>query len=404
MATQSPRRRTVASATDAKRRAVETVDGAAHHLVTLSHTMHARPELAFQEHESAAVLADALQRAGFDVTMGVGGLATAFVASAGNPDGPAVFVCCEYDALPELGHACGHNVIGAAGVGAGLALLPLAERLGGRVVVIGTPAEEGGGGKAILADHGLFDGAAAVMLVHPSNSDVAAPVFRAAATVDVRFRGRAAHAAMAPEHGRNALDAAVTSYGSIAHLRSRLSAGDAVSMTFGTSAPPNVVPDRADGAVMARSPTSRGLTSILDNVRTCCASGAAAAGCTWSLSPRGPTYREMRSSAPLASAFAANAKRLGRPMGCGSSKAARAGSTDLGNVSLLAPTIHPMFAIAPRTVGLHTPAFARAAVGEAADRGLIDASKAMAMTAIDVWSSRELRQQLHRSRNHQEES
>ena len=228
-----------ASVAEAKRRAAGSVDDVAQRLVAISRAIHARPELAFAEHDSAAMLAGELQRAGFAVEVGVGGLATAFLATAGHPDAPAVIVCCEYDALPELGHACGHNVIGAAGLGAGLALLPVVERLGGRIVVMGTPAEEGGGGKAILAERGWFEGAAAVLLVHPSNEDVVTPPFRAAATVDVRFRGRSTHAAMAPEQGRNALDAAVSAYGSVALLRGRLPLGDTVSMTFGTTAPPN---------------------------------------------------------------------------------------------------------------------------------------------------------------------
>ena len=200
----------------------ENVERYAPALVDASHDIHARPELGFEERHACALLSRRAADAGLDVEVGAYGLPTSFRARAGDGPGPHVIVCCEYDSLPDLGHACGHNVIAAAGLGAGLALAPLAARLGGRLTLLGTPAEEGGGGKVVLLERGAFDGAAAVLLVHPATSDVVLPPLRAATRFRATFHGRAAHTGIAPEQGRNALDALVLAYQATNALRSSI--------------------------------------------------------------------------------------------------------------------------------------------------------------------------------------
>lgn len=370
----------------AKRAACSIVDGLADGLIAVSHDVHAHPELAHAEHRAAALLAACLHRGGLSIERSAFGLPTAVAGRAGRT-GPLVVVCCEYDALPGLGHACGHNVVAAAGLGAGLALARLAGPLGGRVLVLGTPAEEGGGGKIRLAGQGAFAGACAVMLAHPSSNETVLPHINASSTLEVVTRGRAAHASMHPEAGVNALDAMVLGYLGLAALRQHLPYTDKVHgiITRGGEAP-SVVPARAVGLFMARSATSAGLTVVRRRIEACLEAGAHAAGAGLTLRWRWPTYREMRHNLPLAAACEANLRALGRnPVPPADLPPTSAASTDLGNVSHMVPAIHPKLAICPPGVVQHSPAFARWAAGPAADRAVLDGAKALAMTAIDVW-------------------
>ena len=196
-------------------------------LVDLSRQIHARPELGYEEHFAHDLLTRVLEDEGLSVTRSARGIDTAFEARAGS-DGPTVAVLCEYDALPAIGHACGHNVIAAAGLGAGLAAAALADELGGRVVVIGTPAEEGGGGKLRLIDAGAFAGVDAALMVHPADADLLAMDVIAVHEVVVSYTGEAAHAAAYPHRGRNALDAAVLGYVNVAALRQHIAPGERI--------------------------------------------------------------------------------------------------------------------------------------------------------------------------------
>ena len=371
----------------AKQRACAQVDTLADELVAVSHRLHADPELGYQERRAAALLADRLERGGLAVERHAYGLPTAVAGRAGAGGGPLVVLCCEYDALPGMGHACGHNVIAAAGLGAGLALARLARPLGGRVTVLGTPAEEGGGGKIRLGDRGAFDGAAAAMLVHPSSYEIVLPHINAVRMLEATMIGRAAHASMYPERGVDALDALVLGYLGLAALRQHLVPTDKVHgiITEG-GVVPNVVPAKAVGRFMIRSADQRGLDALGRRVLACLSAGAEAAGARLAVREAGPSYREMRHNLPLAGAFEANLRTLGRrPLAPGQVPPSRAGSTDMGNVSQLVAAIHPKLAICPPEVVPHSPAFVAWAAGPAADRAVVDGAKALAMTALDVW-------------------
>ncbi|MDO7866769.1 amidohydrolase [Nocardioides jiangxiensis] len=375
MTTLTPQRADIAGA----------VRALAPQLLSLSHDLHDHPELAWREHRSSAVLASTLERAGLAVSRGAHGLPTAFVAHAGTR-GPLVVLCCEYDALPGLGHGCGHNVIASAAAGAGAVLAPLAARRGGRVVVLGTPAEEGGGGKIELLARGAFDGAAAALLAHPGPNDQVRATFRAAASWRVAFRGRAAHAAMAPEQGRNALDAALLAYDALRAARPTLAFGDQVTavLTEGGRAP-NVVPDRALLRVMTRAAEARRLPALAAVVRRAADAGALATGCSVAVRPDGPTYREVRSDPWLASRAEVHLRSLGRhPLPPRESDVLTAGSTDLGNVSHLVPALHPKLGIG--AVPQHSAEFARAAVSPAGDRAVLDGAALLAHLTLDIWN------------------
>lgn len=354
-------------------------------LVALSHDLHAHPELAWREHRSSAALVGFLARAGLRVEQPAHGLATAFRATAGR-SGPLVVLCCEYDALPGIGHGCGHNVIAAAAAGAGALLARLAVPAGGRVVVLGTPAEEGGGGKIELLARGAFDGAAAALLAHPGPHDQVRATFRAAASYRVTFGGRAAHAAMAPQHGRNALDAAVLAYDALRAARATLSFGDQITAVLpegGTA--PNVVPDRAVLRVMTRAATSARLPALARTVRRAADAGAHATGCSAALSPDGPVYREVRSDPWLAGRAEQHLRACGRrPHPPRESDLLTAGSTDLGNVSHVVPALHPKLAIGD--VPQHSAAFAQAAVSPAGDRAVLDGAALLALLTLDIWN------------------
>jgi amidohydrolase len=382
-----------------KRRLCAEVDRRASELTSLSHAIHARPETAFAESWASSATATTLGAAGFSVTLGAYGVPTAFRAATG-PEGTAtVVICCEYDALPGLGHACGHNVIAAAGVGAGLALRDLALELRRHLTLLGTPAEEQGGGKILLARRGSFRGALAVMLVHPSTEDVVAPALRAALGLEVDFIGRASHAAMAPERGRNALDAAMLAHSAIAALRAGQSFGELVSASLSSDGPPNVVPARTTLRLVVRAPTLVAARALRERVVRSCTSAAVATGCSAEIGPVGLPYDGLRASNALAVSFATNASILGRIMRWGTTaELHRGGSTDLGNISQVISTIHPMFAISPPTVPPHTAGFARSAVGPRADRAILDGAKAMAMTVADIWLRPALRRALEKER------
>lgn len=359
-------------------------------LCAVAHDLHAHPELNFAEVHAHDVLTDLLERAGMHVQRHAHGLDTAFTARAGST-GPTVAVLCEYDALEGIGHACGHNVIATAGVGAGLAAAAVAEQLGGRVVVIGCPAEEGGGGKIALLEAGAFDDVSAAMMVHPADRDltrmdaIAVAQFRAVTT------GAAAHAAAAPQLGRNALDAAVLGYMNVAALRQHIAPDERIHGIFleaGQAA--NIVPERAVAHWMVRAATLEDLDALVARVEACLQAGATAAGCGFEFVECAPRYAEMVDNPVLLQHYAEISAALGRPLEEPDAQSRVVGSTDMGNVSRVVPSIHPMLRIAPSGTAIHTVDFAASAVSEEADRAIGDAAQAMAQTVAALWRDPEI--------------
>ena len=354
-------------------------------LLAASHQIHAHPELGFQEHRAHEILTDLLSDAGLSVTRGAYGLETAFEARAGS-GGPTIAVLCEYDALPGIGHACGHNVIGTAGVGAGIAAASLAEELGATVVVLGTPAEEGGGGKVFLAERGAFEGIDAALMVHPAGLDLARFAAIAIQQIEVTYHGKAAHAAAAPHAGRNALDAAVLGYMNVAALRQHIRPNERIHGIFTEAGEaPNVVPARAAATWYVRSPSVRGLKALKERVLIALEAGASAAGCTMEHRWLDPAYADMVDNEPMVDLYRQNLARTGRALLEPDSLDAVVGSTDMGNISHLVPSIHPMIAVSPPNVAIHTSDFVRYAGGPEGDLAVLDGAKAMACTVVDLW-------------------
>ena len=371
----------------------DTVDALRGELLGLSRAIHARPELAFEEREAAAALVAALRRAGLEVTPGAYGLPTAFEATLGPPGAPCVALLAEYDALPGIGHSCGHNLIATASVGAALALDALGPRLPGRVRVLGTPAEEHGCGKELMARRGAFDGVDAALMMHPAGINLVTMPCIAMAELEVVFHGQAAHAAAMPERGVNALDAMMLAYQGIAALRQHIRTTERIHgiVTDGGQAP-NVVPERTAGRFYVRAANWDELVPLKARVEACFRAGALATGATLELTWGEADYRDIRFNEPLASAFRTNAEALGReffpleklPPGI-------QGSTDLGNVSYRVPSIHPMLAASPPNVTIHHPEFAKWAGSELGEAAALDGAKALAMTALDFFCDGELR-------------
>ena len=370
---------------EAKRRVCDEIDRLAPELLDVSHRIHERPELGFEEHHAHDLLTGVLDDHGLAVQRRAYGVDTAFEARAGTGGGPLVAVVCEYDALPGIGHACGHNIIAASGLGAGLALASLAAEAGARVSVMGTPAEEGGGGKEYMLRAGAFSDIDAAMMVHPANHELS--VFHAVAVhrVNARYTGAAAHAAAAPEKGRNALDAAVLGYNAIAALRQHIRDDERIHGIFTDGgAKPNIVPVTAATEWYVRSTNLTSLQALKERVVACLQAGAAAAGCDIDIEWEDPAYADMNDNPTLLDRYLANLDILGRTPSADPS-ARVVGSTDMGNVSYAVPSIHPMIKVAPTDVPIHTPAFAEHARGPDGDAAVIDGAKVLAMTALDCW-------------------
>jgi amidohydrolase len=355
-------------------------------LLDASHQIHGHPETNYEEHFAHDLLVRILEDEGLDVVRGAYGVDTAFEARAG-ADGPTVAVLCEYDALPGLGHACGHNIIAAAGLGAGLAAAALSRDAGGRVVVLGTPAEEGGGGKIALVRAGALEGVDAALMVHPAGAELTRMTTIAVQEVFATYRGRSAHAAAAPHEGRNALDAAVLGYTAVAALRQHIRPTERVHgiVTEGGDKP-NIVPGRARTEWMVRSDTISSLAALKPRVEAALRSGALATGCDVDLEWKDVTYADMLDSEVLVERWAANARALGREPVEPAADRRVVGSTDMGNVSYAVPAIHPMIQAAPDGTPIHTEDFERSAAGAAGDRAVLDGATALAWTVADLWA------------------
>lgn len=349
-----------------------------------SRWLYDNPEVQFQEYESSAKLAALLGDNGFAVTHPTHGLDTAFEATVGS-SGPRIVICCEYDALPEIGQACGHNIIATAAVGAGIAVAGLVGDLGIRVTVLGTPAEEGGGGKVDLIDAGAFEDAAASMMVHPSPHDLVDPSFQARTSFTVEYYGKESHAAFAPQQGINALDAFVQAYMNVATLRQQILPTDRVHCIIDHGGDANnIIPKYTRSTWGIRSADTERLTELIPKVHACFEAAAAATGCRLEVNQLGHPYLNMISSPVMVDLYQANSTALGRALPLEADVGASGGSSDMGNVSQIVPSIHPMLAIDTAGAVNHQMEFASATVTDSGDRAIRDGALAMAHTIIDM--------------------
>ncbi len=371
------------------------VDAGLTGLVRLSRAIHDHPETAFEEHQACSWTAETLAEGGYAVTQGTAGMPTAFTAEIGS--GPLVVaVCAEYDALPGVGHACGHNIIAASAVGAGLALAGIADELGVTVRVLGTPAEEGGGGKVTMLDHGVFDDVHLAMMIHPWPADWLHGTCLAVSHFDMTFTGKSAHASAAPWEGVNAGDAMTIAQVAIGLLRQQLRAGDQIHgiVTYGGQAA-NIIPEAVTGRFMCRASTLGGLELLEPRVMACFEAGALATGATVTRHDLAPAYSHMESDPDLLGLYRINAESLGRNFDLDDAQAPRPTfSTDMANVSLAVPTIHPLVGIDAAGSVNHQPQFAAACVTPSADAALRDGAVSMAWTVIDAAGSGPVRERL----------
>jgi amidohydrolase len=372
------------------------VDTVARTLLDVSHAIHERPELAFEEHFACEILANTLRNHALTVETGVYTLETAFETTI-NPDldGPTVAVLAEYDALPDIGHACGHNIIATTALGAALALNSVASQLPGRVKLLGTPAEERGGGKELMARAGAFEGIDAALMIHPAGVNLATMPSICIAEVEVIYHGKASHASAMPHKGINALDGLLLAYQAISNLRQHIRSTERIHgiVEEGGSAP-NIVPDRTVGQFYVRAANEKDLAKLKPRVQACFEAGATGSGCTVDVNWAGVDYLDLNTNWPLADRFRHHAEQLGRSF-VDHEQALKfgAGSTDMGNVSYRLPSIHPMLAVAPPSVVIHNPEFAQWARSEKGDAAVIDGAKALAQTAAEYLLSPELQRQ-----------
>jgi amidohydrolase len=369
-------------------RVEETVRRRSTDLVELSHAIHAEPELAFAEHRSCAKTQTLVAERGFEITAAAGGLDTAFRADFGS--GPlTVGICAEYDALPGIGHACGHNIIAASAVGAALALADVADELGLTVSLVGTPAEEFGGGKVLLLNAGVFDDLSLAVMMHPGPVDIAAARSLTLSAVRVSYRGKEAHASAAPFLGVNAADAVTVAQVAIGLLRQQLAPGQQVHgiVALGGKVA-NVIPAHTELQYTMRATDASSLADLEVKVGDCFLAGAVATGCDFSVEQTEPMYDALKPDPWLAETVRAEMTRLGRsPVDQAIEAALPLGSTDMGNVTQLLPGIHPMVAVDAGGASLHQPEFAAAAAGPSADKAVVDGAIMLARTVVRLAES-----------------
>ncbi len=368
-----------------KKAAQQAVDAAAATLFDISNKMHADVELSFEEVKAQAWQCAALKAAGFKVEEGLGSLKTAFRAtmSSGKP-GPRVAFLCEYDGLPVYGQSCGHNVVAAAGVGAAIGLAKVIKEIGGEVIALGTPGEEGGGGKNIMHREGFFEGIDAMMLVYPGMDNIAHSRTVGATRVQVEYFGKAAHAAARPELGINALDALLLAFNGISALRQQLPSDVRVhSIITKGGTLPQVVPDHTAAMITVRANDAETLAKVIPRIDACLTGAAQMTGARLERKWPEKPGRELLSNFALAQRFDRNLQALGR-VTRPRDELSGAWSGDTGNVSWFVPTIQPQMAMTARDVPPHSHEFHAASIGLAAEACILDSAKAMAMTAIDL--------------------
>jgi amidohydrolase len=382
---------------DAKEAARKKLNSIRPQVTELSHRIHDNPEIGFEEVSASKWISEILSESGFAVSQGICGLPTAFLATSG--DGPLqVAFCAEYDALPGIGHACGHNIIAAAAVGAAIAAGVVANHIGLKVAVIGTPAEEKGdaGGKILLLEGGGFEGVHAAMMVHPAPYDVLTPKIIAASMFEVQYTGREAHASAFPELGINAADALTIAQTAIGLLRQHILATDRIHgiITHGGDAP-NIVPSFTKARYIVRGETLADLEKLRPRVYRCFEAGALGTGAKLQILGGEKPYSHMVHDPEIGRAYQRNSELLGRIFPAGGSGAQKTvASTDMGNVSLVMPSIHPMIGIDCLPAVNHQREFAAQCITASADKAVYDGALAMAWTAIDLATIPALRSRL----------
>tara|TARA_Y100000589_G_scaffold296410_1_gene303524 strand:+ start:1103 stop:2296 length:1194 start_codon:yes stop_codon:yes gene_type:complete len=371
----------------------QRIDEVSEELISASHAIHANPELAFKEFFACETLTNALEHHDIKTEKAVYSLETSFEAKLNTDSaGPTVAILAEYDALPGIGHACGHNIIATSALGAALGLHAVAQELQGGVRLIGTPAEEKGGGKELMARNGAFEGIDAAMMIHPAGTNLASMPCICVAEVEVIYHGKSSHASAMPHKGINALDGLLLAYQAISNLRQHIRSTERIHgiITEGGSAP-NIVPDRSAGQFYVRAADDKELAQLKPRVQSCFEAGAKGSGCEVEVNWANVDYLDLNTNWPLAELFQEHAESLGREF-IPYEEAVKfgAGSTDMGNVSHRLPSIHPMLAVAPPNVVIHNPEFAKWAASEKGDAAVIDGAKALALTAADFLLSTEL--------------
>jgi amidohydrolase len=367
-----------------KQRIAESVERLGDELNALSQRIHAHPELAFEETRACGWLAEFLDRQGFRVETGVGGVATAFRASLDTGAGPTIAILCEYDALPGVGHACGHNVIAAAGAGAGAALMAARDRLPpGRIEVIGTPAEEKGGGKGRLVEAGLFEDVDVAMMVHGFDRTLLHQDLLGVVRVAFEWEGKAAHASVDPWEGRNALDACVETFNAVAMLRQQMRPDCRIhGIVADGGAAANIIPERAVADFNVRGPSLEAMWALYRRVVAAAEGAAAATSTRLTVTRHEDVYEPLKRNQALLGVFAGNLAAAGLTEGPAAPD--RIASSDIGNVSQVTPAIHVWVAIAPLGTAIHTREFAAAAAAPPARAGLLAGAKLMALSAVDL--------------------
>jgi amidohydrolase len=382
---------------DAKTAARERFESARDGLINLSHRIHAHPELAFEEEQASTWLCELLADGGFTVEEGICNLPTAFRARAGS--GPLhIGICAEYDCLPGIGHACGHNIIAASAVGAALAAAKVADEAGLTITVIGTPAEEVGnaGGKILLLERGAFEGLHAAMMVHPAPFDMLHAKIIAASMFEVHYTGKESHAAAFPELGINAADALTVAQTALGVLRQQIRSADRIhGIVTNGGAAPNVIPAHTSAKYVIRSETLEQLAELRPRVYRCFEAGGLATGAKVEITGGDKPYAEMLHDGAMAAFYRKNSEALGRPFpDLGEWETRPLGSTDMGNVSLAIPSIHPMIGINSLPAVNHQPEFTAHCVTPDADKALVDGALAMAWTCVDLGTSQDVRKRL----------
>jgi len=375
---------------------VRNVAAAADDVLQMSRTIHADPELSFHEHRASGLIGTVLENAGFAVERGVADLATAFVATIGT--GPlTVAICAEYDSLPTIGHACGHNIIAGASVAAALGLAPLVDDLGITLKVIGTPAEEHGGGKVLLLERGVFDGVAVAMMTHPVQDGLsynpAGTTCQAVGRFRATFRGTAAHAAAAPHLGVNAADAAVLSQVAVGLLRQQIPGNHRIAMYVSEAGfATNIIPETAVVEFECRAFTLTEYEALLVRVRRCFEGAALATGTTLEIEQTEPLYEPLLQDEALSALWNEGMVLFGRNVE--RSAGLSGGSTDMGNVSQIIPSIHPWVGIPGAQVPIHSHGFAAVADTPEAYQVMFESALAMAWTVLGVSTDADQRQSL----------
>ena len=362
----------------------EELDEAAEDLTQISKKIFDNPELKFEEHRAMEWLTEELEARGFAVERGAGGLDTAFIARCPNNggDGPTVAFLSEYDALPALGHACGHNLIATIGLGAGLGLCSVMDKLDGQLMVIGTPAEEGGGGKIDLINAGIFDDVDVAMMIHPSDRTLVGRGSLGVQEIKFDFYGESSHASSQPEEGINALDAVIATFNNINALREHIKESSRIHgiITDGGEKP-NIVPDHASAYFYVRAAKPEDLEKLLEKVKNCAEAGALATGAELEIKEEGHGYQPMQPNLVLAELVKENFEALGEEV---EDYEGGMGSTDMGDVSQKIPAVHSYIRITDEDTPGHSKAFAKAANSEKGYSAMLTAAKTLAMVGVDV--------------------